>query len=182
MNALSTIFNMPSEIADQTRASRPLIPICGVVLSGGSAHARIKLGKCKVIRVAGYDFHDSFRWKRSLDRCGLAFDFSECPNPVALYSYGPPNALRTGGSAGQWGSTTNSELYILYNNPSAYDRIMAKAGMGDRCLRSSSPVGINMVPSTFGVLPYDLAGQTSDDSGCGSAGAYAQEMLLAQVF
>jgi hypothetical protein len=75
---------------------------------------------------------------------------------------------------------TNSYTFPAYKSRQAYNGSTGSGG-GDYDLLSSSPA-INFFPSGTNVLPYDLAGQLRNNSGWGSAGAYAQEKLLTTVF
>jgi hypothetical protein len=84
------------------------------------------------------------------------------------------------GAASVHGSVATINMF-RYNNRSAWDGTLANTGYGDYRLNSPSPA-INFILPTQAVLPYDFAGQLRNNSGWGSAGAYAQEMLLTPVF
>jgi hypothetical protein len=76
---------------------------------------------------------------------------------------------------------SNSYTFPAYHNRQAYYGSGSTTGGGDYRLNSNSPA-INFFPSGTNTLPYDLQGQIRNNSGWGSAGAYAQEIILTQVF
>ncbi len=102
-----------------------------------------------------------------------------CNEFWGLNTYG--GAITEGTTASPTCVATNTPNFPAYDNRAAYAGSGGTSGGGDYDLLSSSPA-INFFPSGTNILPYDIAGQIRNNSGWGSAGAYAQEKLLTQVF
>jgi hypothetical protein len=66
----------------------------------------------------------------------------------------------------------NAENYLAFVSRAAYHHVSGVgAGNGDYHLQASSPL-LNMIPSGYAVLPYDLDGVARRNDGTGAAGAY----------
>jgi hypothetical protein len=100
-----------------------------------------------------------------------------CPEFTGVYT---SDTTLTGGQPPACNVNTTINL-PSYKNRKAYDGTSGNSGGGDYDLLSNSPA-INMFPTGTNVLPYDIAGQLRNNSGYGSAGAFAQEKLLTPVF
>jgi hypothetical protein len=95
------------------------------------------------------------------------------PEFYGIYGKGSPAYASTQYAAQPISATTTQEsTYLAFVSRAAFEGgTTVGAGNGDYHLTASSPA-LNMIPSGYAVLPYDLDGVARRNDGTGAAGAY----------